>query len=82
MNYVIKFINLILNLIVDFINSIISLLPNSPFSDIQLTLDNKLLSYLNWIVPFSKIIKFLAIVVVTYYGYVVFKFIIKKVGLI
>lgn len=57
MDFLIKFINLIIKIIGSIFGGLISLLPNSPFNTINdLILDFDLIQYFNWLFPVNLMV--------------------------
>ena len=55
-----SFVQGILNVLSGFLSLIVSVLPGSPFDGIYtLVIDNELLSFLAWIIPFPQILSLL-----------------------
>lgn len=56
-NFVVYLVNLLIWLVCGIVNLIVSILPDSPFSNIDFMIENqKYLSYLNWLIPIDTIL--------------------------
>ncbi len=77
MDFIIKFINVIVNFFITFINGFINILPDSPIDKIRINFDTELLQYLNWLVPINEILQMLAIFGACYLAYLAVAFIFR-----
>lgn len=68
--YIVEFLNALIKQLGTIVTSIFNILPNSPFSDIDITPLNDYLGYLNYLVPVGKIVSVVTlwtIAIGTYY---------------
>lgn len=77
MNYVIKFINAIVNFFITFVNGLINILPDSPIDKIKININNTFLSYMNWLIPINEILQLFGIFVGVYLAYLAIAFILR-----
>lgn len=61
LNILIEFANFFIDNISNFINLIMMLLPDSPFSAIDLGFLAPYLSFINWLIPVGQILTFLSV---------------------
>lgn len=57
MSILIDFGNFLIKSFVNIANLLFSILPNSPFKNLNSSLDSTFLGYINWILPISEIIE-------------------------
>lgn len=75
---VIKIINMIIVAIGTVINAVLSLLPDSPFLNIQLeSIESGLIGALNWIIPIRSIITIFSASLLAVGGYYLYQIILR-----
>lgn len=74
MNILNKFLNGLINVFTTLLNFILSILPDSPFANVNINFLNPILGNINWFIPLDRIIITLTIwgtAVLIYYLYTV-----------
>lgn len=61
MGILIDFVNLLIEKFVSISNIIFGILPDSPFKNLNASLDQTFLGYINWILPISEMIELLVL---------------------
>lgn len=57
MSILIDFVNFLIKSLVNIANVLFSILPDSPFKNLNSNLDSTFLGYINWVLPISEIIE-------------------------
>lgn len=61
MSFLIDFANFLIEQFVNISNIIFGILPDSPFKNLNNTLDKTFLGYINWILPISEMLEILVL---------------------
>lgn len=72
LNILIDFVNFLIDNIVLILNAILSILPDSPFKSIDLSFITPYLGYINWFLPFGRMLTVASVwltAVLIYYAY-------------
>jgi hypothetical protein len=78
-DFLISFINKLISGLSLALSSIVSLLPDSPFKDINVSLDSNLLGYLNWMFPIDDMLSVLTLWVSSILIYYVYSIVLRWV---